>query len=306
MEHLISLKYLSAEEIRDLVDSAFRLKQDPGGYGKFLTGKTVGLLFEKPSLRTKTAFCVGTHQLGARPVYFGPEEIKLGEREQVRDVAKTVGKFVQAVVLRTYAHQTVLEFAKHAGIPVINGLSDRFHPSQALADLMTIQEAKGSLEKLKVAYLGDGNNVCHSLMYAIALLGGHLAIATPKEFLPQREILEETRNFFRLSGGKLEIGGEPGIIVRDADVVYTDVWISMGKERERKKRLKAFRGFQVNSGLMRRAKQDSIVMHCLPAHRGEEISDDVIDGTHSVVFTQAENRLYAAKAIMVKLLGGLQ
>ncbi|MDD5195776.1 MAG: ornithine carbamoyltransferase [Candidatus Omnitrophica bacterium] len=299
IRHFISLKYFSAQELWKLVNLASDIKKNPDKYHEALDHKTVGLIFEKPSLRTKTAFFVGTEQLGGSAIYYGSDEIRLGRREKTSDVARTLSGFLDAIVLRTFSHDNVLELAQYASIPVINGLSDLLHPSQVLADIMTITEHKGDIKKLKVTYLGDGNNVCNSLIYAFSILGGNLVVATPRRYQPQKEIIEEVKMYCRISGANITISEWAQDAARDADVLYTDVWTSMGKEQEQRKRLKVFRPYQINEKILLLAKNDCMVLHCLPAHRGEEITDSVIDGNNSFVFTQAQNRLYAAKAILV-------
>lgn len=302
MYHFVSLKYFSSRQILGMVKLAEDIKKRPGRYSAALKGKCVGIIFQKPSLRTKSAFYVGTLQLGAHPVYYAPGEVKLGEREATSDVAGNLSRFLDAVVLRTYSHKTILDFVQHSSIPVINGLSDLLHPSQVLADIMTIKQFKPSFKKLKVAYIGDGNNVCHCLMYAFSMLGGQLWVAHPRRYAPDTSITQESKQFCFLTGGKIVLTESAREAAHDADVLYTDVWTSMGQEKEAAKRLKVFKDFQINKKLVALAKPDSIVMHCLPAHRGQEITDDVLDGPHSVVFDQAENRLHTAKAILVYLL----
>ncbi|MDD5585227.1 MAG: ornithine carbamoyltransferase [Candidatus Omnitrophica bacterium] len=302
IRHFISLKYFSSDEIWKLVALAADIKKNPETYEDLLKYKTVGLIFEKPSLRTKTAFFVGTEQLGGSAIYYGPDEIRLGQREKTSDVAQTLSCFLDAIVLRTFAHNNILELAQSASIPVINALSDFLHPSQVLADILTIKEKKNDIKKLKVVYLGDGNNVCNSLIYCFSILGGNLVIATPKRYRPQKEILEEVKLYCRISGATITITESAQEAAQDADVLYTDVWTSMGKEKERTRRRRIFRHYQINEKILSYAKRDCMVLHCLPAHRGEEITDSVIDGKNSFVFTQAENRLYAAKAILVYVL----
>ncbi len=303
LKHFISLKYFSAEQIQNLIELSREIKKTPQAYNSYLKGKTVGLIFEKPSLRTKTAFYVGALQLGAFAIYYSGEELRLGVREKISDVARTLSKFLDGIVLRTFSHDNLLELVRYASLPVINGLDDLLHPSQVLADLLTIKELKGDLKNLKVAYIGDGDNVCHSLIYAFSLLGGRLYVATPKRFPPQREIVEEVRGFAKISGAELVFSHNVEEIAQNADVLYTDVWVSMGKEKEKHKRRRIFKNFQINDKILAKANKDCIVMHCLPAHRGEEITDSVMDGPRSVVFDQAENRLYSAKAILVYCLG---
>lgn len=267
-----------------------------------LLGRSVALLFEKPSLRTRTTFEVGVHQLGGQPVYLGKDEVSLGVREPVADVARNLERWVDLIVLRTFAHSRVLEMAQYAGVPVINALSDHEHPCQALTDMLTIQEHLGDLAGVSMAYVGDGNNMVHSLLHACAALGVSLRVATPPGYAPDPEVVAAARA--RATGGAtLTVLHDPYAAVRDVQVVYTDVWTSMGSEAEYEQRLRAFAGFQVDEPLMEAAAPEALFMHCLPAHRGEEVAAPVIDGLRSVVFDQAENRLHAQKALMTLLIG---
>ena len=302
MSHFVNLKYFSSIEIEKIINLALEIKAKPESFSKALEGKSIGLLFEKSSLRTKTAFYVGALQLGANAIYYGPDEVKLGKREDACDVAHTISRYLDLVVLRTFSHQTISEFTKNSSIPVINGLSDFLHPTQSLADILTIRELKGDVKKIKAAYIGDGNNVCNSLIYAFSILGGNLTLAMPKEYLPSQLVLDEAKTKCELSGGRINIVSSALEAAKDMDVLYTDVWVSMGKESEVKQRKKAFKNFQINGKILSVAKSDCIVMHCLPAHRGEEITESVIDSKNSVVFLQAENRLHVAKAILMYIL----
>jgi ornithine carbamoyltransferase len=265
----------------------------------------VALIFEKPSLRTRLSFDVGIAQLGGHCVYLSPAEVGLGRRESVSDVARVASRMVDAVVLRVNAHETIEEFARYSEVPVINGLSDLSHPCQGLADIFTIRERKGpDLRGVAIAYIGDGNNVAHSLMLCVAKTGASLRIATPAGYEPLARYRELAGSDARSSGAQITIGNDPAAAVSGADVVYTDVWTSMGQEQEYERRRRAFQGFQLNAALLARAKPDAIVLHDLPAHRGEEITDEVIDGPQSAVFDQAENRLHTEKALLCWLLGG--
>ena len=246
MNHFISVKNFSQNQIQSLVDLALKIKADQGSYAKSLSGKSVGLIFEKPSLRTKTAFYIGALQLGSGAIYYTPQEIKIGEREAISDAARTFSVYLDAVILRTFSHQTILEFAKFSKIPVVNALSDLLHPSQVLADIVTIKEAKSDIKKLKIVYAGDGNNVCHSLIYAFSILGGDLTLSIPKGYQPKTTVLEEAKQYAKLSGAKISHSPSLAEAAKGADVLYTDVWTSMGKEAERKKRKKAFKNFQIN------------------------------------------------------------
>lgn len=295
----LKLSDLSADEISLILKSALEAKSDTGAGKCPLIGKSIGLLFEKASTRTRVSFEVGIYQLGAHPVYLTLNEIQLGRGETIKDTAKTLSRYLDAVVIRTFGHDTLVEFAKHASIPVINGLSDLHHPCQALADLLTILEKKGRLEGISIAYIGDGNNVANSLIEASALMNINISIACPKGYDPDAKIIKE---FVVNPKAELSIFREPKEAVKNADVVYTDVWVSMGQEKQSAAKKKKFKGYQINKKLLSLAKKDAVVMHCLPAHRGEEITDDVIDGEQSVVFDQAENRLHAQKALLEMLI----
>jgi ornithine carbamoyltransferase len=299
---LISIGLLSFEEIMGIFSLTQEIKKNPAKFANVLKGKSLALIFEKPSNRTYVSFSVGMYQLGGNALYLGPEQIKLGVRETIHDVAKTLSRYVDAIVLRTYAHQNVLDMAGYASIPVINGLSDYSHPCQALADGFTILEKLGGFKNATMAYIGDGNNVCNSLLLISARLGINFNVATPKGYEPDAVLFKKTAFEAAQSGVKIKLFNDPFEAVKNADVIYTDVWASMGQEKEALKRKKDFKKFQVSAKLVSSAKKNCLVMHCLPAHRGEEISDDAIDGRHSVIFDQAENRLHVQKAILVKLL----
>ncbi len=283
-------------EIEEMLSLAKRIKKNPSKYRNALKDRTVALLFEKPSLRTRVSFEVGTYQMAGRCLYISPYEVQLGKREAVKDVARTLSGYVDAVVLRTFKQTVLEEFAEYSGCPVINGLSDKYHPAQILSDLFTMYEYKGRVEDLNVCFVGDGNNVCNSLICAASVFGFSLKIASPKGYFPSLgEIgVKKAKN--------ISFVQKPKHAVRGADVIYTDVWVSMGQEKFKGKKNK-FKGFQVDSGLVNLAKKDCIIMHCLPAHRGEEITEEVIESKNSVVFEQAQNRLYAQRALLVKLLG---
>ena len=302
MSHFVSLRYFSSRDINKLIGLALQMKKSPSSFENTLKGKSVGLLFEKASLRTKTSFYIGALQLGAKAIYYSPQEVKLGEREIIADVARTLSVYLDIVVLRTFCHHNILEFVESSSIPVVNALSDLLHPSQVLADILTIRELKGDIKKLKVSYIGDGNNICSSLIYAFSILGGNLRLAIPQNYLPPKDIVNEVENYCKISGGKIEFVDSAHTAASDADVLYTDVWTSMGKEDEKEARKKVFKNFQINDKILNKAKDDVIVMHCLPARRGEEITASVIDGEKSVVFQQAENRLHTAKAILAHIL----
>jgi ornithine carbamoyltransferase len=268
-----------------------------------LKGKTLGLLFEKPSLRTRVTFEVGMRQLGGDSLYMGSHEVQLGERESVRDVARNFGRWIDGLVVRTFYHEVLEELARHSAIPVINGLTNLLHPCQALSDMLTILEKKGRLQGVRVAYLGDGNNVANSWLLAAGTMGVDFAIACPRGYEPDANIFRLAKKRARSSGARLSIVREPQEAVKNADFIYTDVWTSMGQEREAIQRRIVFKDYQVNRTVVRQARKNVMVMHCLPAHRGEEITDEVLDGPHSIVFDQAENRLHAQKALLEAFLG---
>ncbi len=302
---LLSIRDLTASEIDGLFDLAADLKaqQRKGIAHPLLTGKTLAMIFEKPSLRTRVTFEVGMAQLDGRAIYLAPTDIQLGKRETVKDVAKNLERWVDGIMARTFTHQTVEQLARHAAIPVINGLSDLTHPCQILADLFTIREKRGPLRGVKVAYIGDGNNVCHSWLYGAAKTAIDLNVACPKGYEPDAGVVAFARQEAEVSGGRITLLDDARAAAAGADVLYTDVWTSMGQESEAAKRRRDFQGFQVNAALIGLAKPDVLIMHCLPAHRGEEITDEVRDGPHSIVYDEAENRLHVQKAILAKLLG---
>ena len=278
-------------------------KQRRGTPHPLLKGKTLGLLFQKPSTRTRVSFEAGMHQLGGHALVLPMADIQLSRGESVADTARVLSRYLDAIVLRTYDHATVEEWAREATMPVINGLTDLSHPCQALSDLLTIKEKKGRLKGIKIAYVGDGNNVANSLIEAAAKMGMTIALGCPSGYQPDQHVVDLARLEAAKTGAVIELGQDPHVAVKEADVVYADVWISMGREREQARRLRVFAPYQVNSRLVARSKPDAIVMHCLPAHRGEEITADVLDGPQSVVIDQAENRLHMQKAILTQLLG---
>lgn len=303
VKDLISIKDLSISDIEEIFVLTAKLK----GEGRIskdepLKGKTIGLIFQKPSLRTKVSFAAAMAQLGGKAIYLAPEEVKLGEREEIKDVARTLSRYLDGIVARTFKHDDIIELAEYSTIPVINGLSDFSHPCQALSDLFTVKEKKGRLKGVKLAFVGDGNNVCNSLLMACARLGVDVSVANPKGYGPDKEVVEIALDFAAVTGSKVDISSDPEKAVSGADVIYTDVWTSMGQEKERARRLKAFRGFQINGKLCSKAGKDFIIMHCLPAHRGEEITDECMESPHSVVFDQAENRMHIEKAVLLLLL----
>ncbi|MBF0571622.1 MAG: ornithine carbamoyltransferase [Candidatus Omnitrophica bacterium] len=299
---LIKLSDYSGAEIVSLIDSAGLLKKQKGKLRADLKGKTVALVFQKPSNRTRVSFEVGVYELGGHCLYLGPEEINLGKRESTYDVAKTLSRYVHCIVARVFDSKDIFELAQHADVPVINALCDLYHPCQALADIQTIREKMGSFKGLTLAYVGDGNNVFHSLMIACAKVGINVRFAGPKGYDPNYEIVQDAKDSAKKNRCTIELGRNPQQAVKGADIIYSDVWVSMGQEKEKAKRIKEFKGYQVNKDLVKAAHKDYIFMHCLPAHRGLEVTADIIDGEHSVVFDQAENRLHAQKAVLLKLL----
>ena len=297
---LISILDITRSDVEALFEMTRLLKT--GAIKRILSGKTLAMVFEKPSLRTRVTFEVGMTQLEGHAIYLTQSDIRLGGRETVSDAAKNLERWVDGIVARTFKHETVVELAENSRVPVINALSDIEHPCQALADFFTILEKKKQFDGIKIAFVGDGNNVCNSLALLSSTVGTHFTIACPPGYEPNAGLMDKARELCKTSGGALEIVHDPAEAVSGADVIYTDVWVSMGDEKEAEKRMRDFKGFQVNSSLLTRAKDDVIVMHCLPAKRGLEISDEVMDGEHSVVFDEAENRLHVQKAIIVQLL----
>jgi len=291
---------LSQEEIIELLDVATDLKEKrvKGKVTDLLKNKSIGMIFEKSSTRTRVSFEVAMNDLGGHALYLNPRDMQLGRGETVGDTAKVLSRYLYCIVARVYSHDTVSELAAHSDVPVINALSDREHPCQIIADLMTIREYKNRLKGLKYAWVGDGNNVCNSAILGCTLVGIEIAVACPPGYEPDPEIVKQARRL----GGKVTVTNDPAEAAKDADVLYTDVWVSMGDEDEREKRLRDLAPYQINTELVNLARQDAIVMHCLPAHRGEEISAEVMDGPHSVVFDQAENRLHSQKALLLRMM----
>lgn len=294
----LKLSDLSSAEITALLENAIELKKRKKA-SMPLSGKNIGLLFEKPSTRTRISFEAGIFQMGGHGIYLTPSDLQLGRGETMPDTAQTISRYLDAIVVRTFAHSALEEFAGRASVPVVNGLSDLHHPCQALADLMTLVEKKGKIKGLKVAYIGDGNNVCNSLVEAAALMEFSLTVACPEGFEPDSEILEDAKT---KAESEIVVLNDPREAAGMADAVYTDVWVSMGQEAHSEEKRKKFLGYQINERLLSCSKKDVIVLHCLPAHRGEEITADVIDGPHSVIFDQAENRLHVQKALLAKLI----
>ncbi len=302
---LISIRDFTREEIEALFSLATDLKRrlKRGKSHPRLSGKTLALIFEKPSLRTRVSFEVAMTHLGGHAIYLAPQDIRLGARETVEDGARNLSRWVDGIVARTFEHAQVERLAQYTTVPVINGLTDLLHPCQVLCDLFTLHEKREKLKGLRVAFIGDGNNVCNSWLYGAAKMGIHFTVACPKGYEPHRDVFTKARAESEATYAVLEITHDAARAAREADVLYTDVWASMGHEEQRAKRMRDFKGFQVNQSLVNLAQKDVQVMHCLPAHRGEEITDEVMDGLHSIILDQAENRLHLQKAILLKLLG---
>ncbi len=302
--HFLSLKDWSREEIEQLFELAAAMKAAPGDHASALAGQSLAMVFQKPSTRTRVSFEVGMYQLGGRALFLGADDIQLNRGETIADTARVLSRYVQGIMARVFAHQDVLDLARHGSVPVINGLSDLLHPCQALADYFTLRERRGELSGLKMAYIGDGNNVCHELMFGAVKLGMRMSIGCPASYQPNRLILKSAvREAQKLGSPVPVVTQDPMQAVVGADVVYTDVWASMGQEDEAAQRRADFAGFEVTPEMMDVAGSQAVFMHCLPAHRGEEVSAEVIDGPQSVVFDEAENRLHVQKAVLVTLMG---
>lgn len=302
---LISIHDLSVGEVATILDVSKKLKrmQKEGIPHEYLKGKTLAMIFSKASTRTRVSFETGFHQLGGHPIYLNDATSQVGRGEPVRDTARVLSRFVDGIMIRTFSHDSVIELAEYATVPVINGLTDLLHPCQALTDLFTIMEYKTVLKGRKLVYVGDGNNMAHSLMYACAKVGMNMVCASPKGYQPNPEVVKEAADDAVLTGATITVEEDIMEAAKGADVLYTDVWTSMGEEAEREVRMKALHDYQINSELLKVARPDAMVLHCLPAHRGEEITDDVIEGPQSAVFDEAENRLHVQKAIMALLMG---
>lgn len=297
---LISIHDLTLEEVNQIfeVSKTLKQKQLTGEPHRVLEGKTLGMIFTKPSTRTRISFETGIYHLGGIGMYFGANDLQLGRSESISDTAKVLSRYLNGIMIRTFAHQDVIDLAEGASIPVINGLTDLLHPCQVLADLFTIFEKKGKLKGLKLAYIGDGNNMAHSLLNGCSKVGMHISIASPSGYKPNAEIVNNAKKNAKYMGSKVEILDDPVKAVKNADIIYTDVWASMGQESEAADRRKKFMRYQVNLKLVKNAKDDYLFMHCLPAHRGDEVVNEVADSTNSVIFDEAENRLHVQKAIM--------
>jgi len=304
--HFLTLADFGQADLRRYLERAIKLKADTlaGKRNRSLEGKILGLVFEKASLRTRVTFEVGMRQLGGDSIYLSAQEVQLGVRESVADVARNLERWIDGIVLRTFRHEVAEELARYSSIPVINGLTDLVHPCQVFSDMLTVLEKKGRLEGIRVGYVGDGNNLANSWLLGAAIMGMELTVACPKGYEPDKGVLREAKKRAKETGAKIVITPVSEKAARNADVLYTDVWTSMGKEKEGARRRVAFKGFQVDGALVDAADKDVLVMHCLPAHRGEEITDEVLDGPNSIVFDQAENRLHAQKVLLEALLGG--
>jgi ornithine carbamoyltransferase len=302
MNHMLTIHELSVAEVEALLTLAVDIKTNPDNYRTSLAGKTLGMIFQKSSTRTRVSFEVGMYQLGGHALFLSSNDIQMGRGEPIEDTAKVMSRYVDAIMIRTFAHQDVRDLATHGSIPIINGLDDLVHPCQVMSDLLTIQEHLGDLKGRKLAYIGDGNNMAHSLLAGGAKVGMDVVIAAPEGYQPLPDMLAQAQEDAKETGATLSVVTDPMEAVKDADVVYTDVWASMGQEAEQAKREKAFVGFTVDAAMMAAAKPGAIFMHCLPAHRGEEVSADVIDGPQSVIYDEAENRMHMQKAILHTLL----
>jgi ornithine carbamoyltransferase len=301
---LDSLLHLTKEEIEQILKTSKLLKSKLlcGEKHPLLRGKTLAMIFEKPSTRTRVSFEVGMWQLGGYALYLSSSDLQLGRGETIADTARTLSRYVNGIMARVFAHQTILDLIKYSSVPVINGLSDLTHPCQGLADLFTIYEKKGRLSGLKLAYIGDGNNVAHSLILGCSKLGMEINLACPKGYEPNPKVVSKGKEEGRKSGGRVRVMNDPREAVRMADVIYTDVWASMGQEKEHEKRIKIFKPYQIHTKLIKEAKEDYLFMHCLPAHRGEEVTDEVADSKNSIIFDQAENRLHTQKALLALIM----
>ena len=298
----LSIIDIDEYELESIVADAMHVKRlkAAGTAHEFLRGKSLGMIFEKASTRTRVSFEVGMTDLGGHALFLNPQDMQLGRGEEVRDTARVLARYVDAVMIRAYDHATIEEFARYSTVPVINGLSDTLHPCQVLADIMTLSERFGDLRDLRLAWIGVGNNVCNTWILSAALTGMEIVVASPPDYRPKDAVINQAR----AAGGRVNVVTDPEEAVRDADVLYTDIWVSMGDEQERAERLRALKDYTIDSRLLARAPPDALVMHCLPAHRGEEITDEVLEGPQSIVWDQAENRLHAQKALLMRLIAG--
>ncbi len=300
----LSMSDLDRDELQSLLSLGLKLKSDAkgGALDASLRGKVVGLLFEKPSTRTRASFETAIYQLGGQAMYLRADELQLARGEPLKDTARILGAYLNGIVIRTYAHQNLLEFAEYSPVPIINALSDIEHPTQIVADMLTILEAKGRTSGLKFVWIGDGNNVCHSWLLGSGIMGMNLVAACPKGFEPEKTVIERSRKLAERSGGSVEVIRDPKKAAEGADVLYADVWVSMGQEKSAKAKIRKFKDYQINEKLVAKAAADCSVMHCLPAHRGQEITDEVLEGQQSIVWKQAENKLHGARAVLAAFL----
>lgn len=300
----LSMGDVNGNEIQSLLELGLKLKAETRSetLQRSLTGKVVGLLFEKPSTRTRASFETAVYQLGGQAMYLRGDELQLARGEPLKDTARILGSYLNGLVIRTYGHQTLVEFAQYAPVPIINALSDLEHPTQIVSDMLTVLEAKGRLSGLRFVWIGDGNNVCNSWLLGGAAVGMNVIVSCPKGFEPDKSVLERAKRRADDSGGSIVLVRDPKTAVDGADVLYTDVWVSMGQEKTAKKKVQKFKGYQINGKLLTKAKRDCAVMHCLPAHRGQEIADDVLEGPQSIVWKQAENKLHGARAVLAAFL----
>ncbi len=307
LNHFISIHDITVDEFNHLMDLGLRLKAETkqGIRHNILGGKVLGMIFTKSSTRTRVSFETGMYQLGGYPIFLSSNDIQLGRGESIYDTANVMSRFVDGIMIRTFAHQDVLDLAKYGQVPVINGLTDLLHPCQVMADLMTIYEHKGKLEGLKMAYIGDGNNMANSLLYGCAKAGMDISVATPEGYEPDAEVVANAKEDAKMTGSNVLVTHDPVEAMANADVVCTDTWVSMGQEAEKAERIKIFKDYQVNSELFSHSNDDSIFIHCLPAYRGYEVTEDIIDGPRSVIFDEAENRLHAQKAVLAAVMGGM-
>ncbi len=301
MKHFLSLKDVSPEQMMEIFELSTNVKKNPAKYSKSLSGKTMAMIFQKSSTRTRVSFEVGMFQLGGHALFLSSTDIQIGRGETIADTARVLSRMVNMIMARVYGHDIVVDLARHGSVPVINGLSDFSHPCQAVADYYTLYERWGKVRGRKIAYVGDGNNVCHSLLFGAAILGMHIAVAAPDGYKPDREVVDYSTVVANRMGGLVTIVTDPAEAVKNADAVYTDVWASMGQEQEYLERKKIFGSYQVNKELFSLAKPDAIFLHCLPAHRGDEVTNDVIDSLNSAVWEEAENRLHCQKALILIL-----
>ncbi len=306
LEHFISIHDITVDEFHHLLDLGLKLKDEnkKGIEHHILKGKTLAMIFTKSSTRTRVSFETGMYQLGGFPMFLSANDIQLGRGESIYDTANVLSRFVDGIMIRTFDHQDVLDLAEFGSIPIINGLTDLLHPCQVMADLMTVYEHKGKLEGLKFAYIGDGNNMANSILYGCAKAGMDVSVATPVGYAPDAEVIANAKDDAKKTGSEIVITNDPVEAIMNADVVCTDTWVSMGQEAEKAERIKIFGDYQVNAELFAKSKEDSIFLHCLPAYRGYEVTEDVIDGPRSVIFDEAENRLHAQKAVLAAVMGG--